>query len=86
MVKNLPMYEPYPLVCEIPVIMDQITQKIRWKTMPMMPKTKAARMLVAKGFLYVARQQGGIFDTLKHKKDIIECASSPLAQCKMDRK
>ena len=40
--------------------------------MPMMPKTKAARMFVAKGFLYVARQQEGIFDTLKHKKDITE--------------
>ena len=46
--------------------------------MPMMPKTKAARMLVAKGFLYVTRQQAGIFDTLKHKKDITERASSPL--------
>ena len=44
----------------------------------MMPKTKAARMFVAKGFLCVARQQAGIFDTLRHKKDITESASSPL--------
>ena len=42
--------------------------------MPMMPKTKAARMFVAKGFLNVARQQEGIFDTLKHKRDITERA------------
>ena len=46
--------------------------------MPMMPKTKAPRMFVVKGFLYVARQQAGIFDTLKHKKDITKGTSSPL--------